>query len=164
MLDLIHPRDYLGLPLDRPRWGTVPAGLPDTGRRRPLGVTLIAVLDFIGVAFTALGLVLLLTRALPDVPVGASTWIATAISGGALLVGGLGLWRLQRWGWWVELGHNVFAVLTQGWGVVADPLTPASLVGLAIPLLIIAYLTRPAIRARFTASALPAPPQAAPGA
>ena len=151
MLDLIHPRDSLGLPLDRPRWGYGPAGQPDTGRRRPLGVTLIAVLDFIGVAFTALGIAVLLTRGLPDVSVGAGTWLAMAIPGGALLVGGLGLWRLQRWGWWVELGHSGVAVLTQGWGVVADPLSAANLVGLAIPLLIIAYLTRPAIRTLFTA-------------
>ena len=148
---MIDPRDYVGLPIDRPRWGHDLVRRLDTGRRRPLGVTLIAVLDGIGVAFTALSLALLLTRGLPDVEVGAGTWIATVLSGGALLVGALGLWRMKRWGWWAELGHSGVAVLTQTWGVVADPLSAASLVGLAIPLLIIAYLTRPAIRTLFTA-------------
>ena len=86
-----------------------PASREAQRRKRPFGVTLVAVLQFLSVASLALN-VAFNRSVLPD---DAETEVAQVIAGAAVLVFGtvvvVGLWTLQRWAWtatmvWVGVG------------------------------------------------------------
>jgi ribose/xylose/arabinose/galactoside ABC-type transport system permease subunit len=102
-------------------------------------VSIVAILEFITAAF--IGFPLLGTLVSGDV--GLLTLLYAALVA-ALIVGGVGLLRGERWGWFVSMGAICFNALLD-----LATLSLSSLLGLLIDGLVIYLLTRPSLRARF---------------
>jgi hypothetical protein len=97
-------------------------------------VSIVAIFLFIDAAFTGFPLVSSLVRG------GAFPLLAVALVA-ALVAGGVGLLKRQRWGWYVSIAAIAFRALLD--------LIGFSLLGLLIDALVIFLLTRPSLRARF---------------
>ncbi len=109
---------------------------------RPTGVTIIAILQFIGGALSILAGVL---AAISFHPIEAIVAIVLGVIG---LILGMGMWTLQSWAWTgtliiqgINLILNVVNLL-RGQGV-------SNIVGLIIAAIIVYYLTRPEVREAF---------------
>ena len=68
---------------------------------------------------------------------------------------GVGLWRLQRWGWWLAVAYLVFGLLN----VFNSSMSPIPvyvegfrIVNVLLPLVLLAYLVRGSIRQRYLQS------------
>ncbi len=99
-------------------------------------VSIVAIILFINAAFTGLPLLADLFRGFAGGP----SPLAIALVA-ALIAGGVGLLKQQRWGWYVSLGAICFRALLD--------LVGLSLFGLLFDALVIFLLTRPSLRARF---------------
>lgn len=97
-------------------------------------VSIVAIVLFIDAAFTALPLLNSLVRG------GTFPLLAVALVA-ALIAGGVGLLKKQRWGWYVSMAAICFRALLD--------LVSFSLFGLLFDALVIFLLTRPSLRARF---------------
>lgn len=97
-------------------------------------VSIVAIFLFIDAAFTGFPLLSSLVRG------GAFPLLGVALVA-ALIAGGVGLLKGQRWGWYVSMGAICFRALLD--------LVYLSLLGLLIDALVIFLLTRPSLRARF---------------
>jgi len=109
---------------------------------RPIGVSIIAILQFAGGALSILAGVL---AALSLHPIQAIVAIVLGVLG---LVLGIGMWTLQSWAWTgtlivqgINIINNVINLL-RGGGV-------SSIVGLVIAGIIVYYLTRPEVKKAF---------------
>jgi hypothetical protein len=97
-------------------------------------VSIVAIFLFIDAAFTGFPLLSSLVR-------GGAFPILGVVLVAALVAGGVGLLKRQRWGWYVSIAAIAFRVLLD--------LVSFSLLGLLIDALVIFLLTRPSLRARF---------------
>ena len=139
-----------------------------SGPERPTGVTVLAVLNFIGVALSLLLIVLallspapapdpdsdFLTRFQQEARAGETTRaVATGIIGALVsLPMAVGLWRLRPWA-------RVMAIVVYGASIVftlcatlSEPITGGTLISLAIPAGVIVYLLQPHVDAAFEPS------------
>jgi hypothetical protein len=106
---------------------------------RPLGVTIICVLQFIGaIILIALGALLVLG--------GLLLGPLLAVIGAVFLVLGLisffvtfGLWKLKSWAFWITIIINIIEIVTGiGSAVAAGDYSP--IFGIIIPLIVVIYL------------------------
>ena len=138
----------------------MPPSMPPPGMygamppKRPIGVTIIAILSFLAGLVEILGGVALLGLAALGATAGAGFLAAFAgIIGGVLLILGLitlgvaiGLWRMRSWAWWIALIVNIISL--------AVSIGTASYVGVILPLIIVIYLI--VIRDKFGIGGRPA--------
>ncbi len=118
-------------------------------RRRPVGVTIIAVLDIIvGViallggilGFLGLGLVWGRLPTIIDAAGGVLLGIAIILGLVALFVG-WGLWTLRPWAYWATVILEILTIVDHLFGWLAHHLSTASLIGnIFIPVIIVVYL------------------------
>jgi hypothetical protein len=126
--------------------------------QRPLGVTIIAILAIISGLFKlclpTLGIAgSSLLFALGPVGAGFGTVgilvsLFFGLSGILFLVGGFGLWRMRKWGWWLAIIGTGFAVA----GVVVGLFTGAgwaAFAGSVLDLIVFVYLVLPGTRRAF---------------
>ena len=118
-------------------------------RRRPLGVTIIAVLDIIAGVIALLGGILgfvgigLAGERLPGVvdAVAGIALVLAIIFGLAALVLGWGLWTLKPWAYWATVVLQILTIADHLLGWFAHHLSTASLVAdIIIPVIIVVYL------------------------
>ncbi|MGV9104027.1 MAG: hypothetical protein ACOC38_02280 [Promethearchaeia archaeon] len=113
---------------------------PSGNKGRPLGITVLAILQMIGALITlGLGVTIMAFGSISPFYV---------IMGGSLVIFGLisfyvgyGLWTMKSWAWKLAMIVNiiniVIGVITQNW------------VGIIIPLIIVIYLNQEDIKQRF---------------
>ena len=114
-------------------------------RRRPLGVSIIAILEAIeGIVLVLLGVFALI--ALNQLTGSASKAVVGVLAGGSLLFGVLalifawGLWTLRRWAFWLTVILQVLSLvgsivsLTQ-----ANGNTGSTIAGMIIPVIVLLY-------------------------
>ncbi|MGC2857308.1 hypothetical protein ACM64Y_17705 [Novispirillum sp. DQ9] len=118
-------------------------------RRRPVGVTLIAALLLLNLVGALVGL---LGTLFGGVPVGGVMLVYFAIMTVVLGAVLYGFWTFQPWGWMGTLALTILGValsLYQLLTFTAMGIAAGTLIGLAVGLVVIWYLTRPAVRALF---------------
>ena len=115
----------------------VPPGFPTPAPKRPTGVTVIAILEFIsGIIAIPTGLLFL----------GVSIFsILSIILGAADLVIGWGLWKLKKWGWMAAIAGGILGIILS---LLSFDLWTI-LLNVVISGVIIYYLTRPHIKVVF---------------
>jgi len=114
---------------------------------RPTGVAILAGLEiFFAILSIIGGLVLIGTGATMQ---GLFGGLAALFGLGILILGiialaiGLGLWFGKTWAWWLALFFGIVNILVDLFSL------PVSIIGLAIQLVILYYLTRPHVKAYF---------------
>ena len=133
-----------------------------SGMARPTGVTVIAILSFIGgilaiLAGAATTLLGGLIGAATDSTVGgvfgglfAVIGIVILVVGIAYIVAGYGLWRLRPWAWLVALVLSIVSLVFTILGIVGGGgLGASQIVSLAVAGVIIYYLNTPEIKQAF---------------
>ncbi len=115
--------------------------------RRPLGITIIAILLFIG---AILGIVTGLMSlgvfgASSNAPAGVVTLVLAVIQ----FIVALGLWRLAKWAWSVAVIVVVLRVAAEIWALVAGAGLAAVIVSLVINVIILLYLMSGGVRSAF---------------
>jgi uncharacterized membrane protein (DUF2068 family) len=123
--------------------------ITETPRRRPVGVTIIAVLDIIVGLLVLIGAILgflglgLAGERIPgaiDAVAGVALGVAIII-GIAELVVGWGLWTLKRWAFWTTVVLEILTIADHLFAWLAHHISIASLIGnIVIPVIIIVYL------------------------
>jgi uncharacterized membrane protein (DUF2068 family) len=123
--------------------------ITETPRRRPLGVTIIAVLDIIVGLLVLIGAILgflglgLAGERIPgaiDAIAGVALGVAVII-GIAQLVVGWGLWTLKRWAFWTTVVLEILTIADHLFAWLAHHISIVSLIGnIVIPVIIIVYL------------------------
>jgi uncharacterized membrane protein (DUF2068 family) len=123
--------------------------ITETPRRRPVGVTIIAVLDIIVGLLVLIGAILgflglgLAGERIPgaiDAVAGVALGVAIII-GIAELVVGWGLWTLKRWAFWTTVVLEILTIADHLFAWFAHHISIASLIGnIVIPVIIIVYL------------------------
>uniref|UniRef100_A0A7C4BAG2 DUF7144 domain-containing protein n=1 Tax=Thermofilum pendens TaxID=2269 RepID=A0A7C4BAG2_THEPE len=125
---------------------------PPPPRQRPTGITILALLEFIGggltillgIAFLALG---------PVIAAGLPSFLSVLVGalGGVFIVMGLigvvlgwGLWTGKGWAWWITVILQALSLLTGLAGVAMGD--PASFIGLLIAALILWYMFKPHVK------------------
>ena len=118
-------------------------------RRRPVGVTIIAVLDIVVGVIALLGGILgflgleLAGGRIPtvlDAVGGVLLGIAIILGLVALLVG-WGLWTLRPWAYWTTIVLEILTIVDHLFGWLAHRLSTASLISnILIPVIIVVYL------------------------
>ncbi len=112
------------------------------GADRPLGVTILAVLQIIGgllVLFGGAALMAVGTYLLG--PLGALIGGVLLILGLFELVVGWGLWNMRPWAWLIAMILNIISIILS--------IVMFDIIGLIIPLIIVIYLNQPNIKSRF---------------
>jgi lysylphosphatidylglycerol synthetase-like protein (DUF2156 family) len=143
----------------------MPPSMPPPGMygaappKRPLGVTILAILSGLGglgeivAGFALIGVAALGATALAGA--GIPAWIAglAAVLGAVILILGLvtlvvaiGLWRMRGWAWWVAIVVNILSIILNA--------ATLSWFGVIIPLIIVIYLV--VIRDKFGVGGRPA--------
>ncbi len=126
---------------------------------RPLGVTILAILGFIGgilsvivgVMFLALGPIIMAGFMSHGAEISAAFISLIIQVGGAFFIGygivvivvSYGLWVGKGWAWWVFLILMILGIL------LSLPGLPGTIVGIIINAVIIYYLTRPHVKQYF---------------
>lgn len=108
---------------------------------RPTGVTVIAVLQFIGGVLGIIG-------GIAALGVSPFLGIVSLILGVAAIALGVGMWQLKPWAWMGTLVVQGIGVLQNIW-IMIDQGFGAGIISLVINVIIIAYLLRPEIKAAF---------------
>ncbi|MFC4451461.1 hypothetical protein [Halorussus aquaticus] len=106
----------------------MPSNYDSRSRGRPLGITILCVLGFLGVFFSFVGMLDVIGRGGPSAVIGLAG-LALVVAKGVVLTG---LWSLQQWGY--KWGIRLYAL-----AAVLDLLT-FSVVSLIIDVLIVAYI------------------------
>ena len=118
-------------------------------RRRPLGVTIIAVLDIIVGLIALIGGILgflglgLAGGRLPTVidAIGSVVLVIAIILGLVALFVGWGLWTLRPWAFWTTVVLEILTIVDHLFGWLAHRLSTASLIAdILIPVIIVVYL------------------------
>jgi hypothetical protein len=139
----------------------------NTGVARPTGITILAILALIGGIFGVIaGLGLIAGGALLGGIVGGSSGVALgglAFIVGIITLGGAilylafsyGAWTLKPWGWALGvigslwgIASQVITVLLSG-DIIGNLLSLGTIVGIAVPAVILYYLNTPAVKAAF---------------
>ncbi len=109
---------------------------------RPLGVSILAVLAFLaGILLLAVGALALLAAGVFQEALLAAIAAVSVIMGILYLVGGIGLWRLTMWGWWMAVIASLISLISTGTQVAVDTSTLlTSIPSLALALIILIYL------------------------
>lgn len=136
-------------PAAPPMMASTPPAMPV---ERPTGVTVLAVLYFVGAVFALLGGIMMLTVgsmftgmmdsglfALMGAALGGMFVVIAALLG----VAGWGLWSRQRWAWYLVMVLEVLSLISGLFSL------PSGIVGMAIAGLIIWYFTTPPVQAWF---------------
>jgi uncharacterized membrane protein (DUF2068 family) len=123
--------------------------ITETPRRRPVGVTIIAVLDIIVGLLVLIGAILgflglgLAGERIPgaiDAVAGVALGVAVII-GIAQLVVGWGLWTLKRWAFWTTVVLEILTIADHLFAWLVHHISIASLIGnIVIPVIIVVYL------------------------
>lgn len=128
---------------------------PPPPRQRPTGITVLALLNFIGgglaillgIVFIALGPYMSeLTHGLPallSLLVGV-LGIVFLVAGLIGLVVGWGLWTGKEWSWWLTVVLEALGLVSGLAGIVMGD--PTSLIGLLIAALILWYMFKPHVK------------------
>ncbi|WP_135854328.1 hypothetical protein [Halorussus salinus] len=106
----------------------MPSNYDSRSRGRPLGITILCLLGFLGVFFSFFGMLGVVGRGGPYTVVGL-VGLALVVGKGVVLVG---LWSLQEWGY--KWGIRLYAL-----AAVLDLVT-LSILSLIIDVLIVAYI------------------------
>jgi len=123
---------------------------------RPLGVSILAILGFIGaiLLFISAALFAVFGQMLFGMPQaeGAGPFFGLLINIGGIIfavfgvvaaVVSYGLWKGASWAWWISLILLVLGILS------SLPALPGGIVGIVINAIIIYYLTRPHVKEYF---------------
>jgi hypothetical protein len=119
-----------------------------TAPSRPMGVTVIAVLNFIGAALIALGFVFALFEGGQDVV--ALSIVPFQII--FLVLVGMGLLQLKPWGRIIALIGYSLNVLLDFYSLFSGTAAPATYINLVIAAIVIGYLLRPNVAQAFSNS------------
>lgn len=139
---------------------TYVAPAPPPPKKRPSGVTVLAILEFVGAAlFLLAGIAMVALGPLiesmaaqmalqPLVPLllGAVSAFLIAM-GGLLLVIGWGLWTGRKWAWWLQVLISAFSAVSSLIGLLM--LNLLELVPLAISALVLYYFFKPHVKEYF---------------
>jgi hypothetical protein len=106
----------------------MPSNYDSRSRGRPLGITILCLLGFVGVFVSALGMLGAMGRGGPFAAVGLVGFALVAAKGVVLY----GLWTLQQWGY--EWGIRLYVL-----AAILDLVT-LSILSLIIDVLIVAYI------------------------
>ena len=148
-----------------PSWAPPPMAMP---KQRPLGVTILAILAILGgilaliVGLLALVVFSVVATLLPPELQGVAGVLVilsaiAALFGLLWIVGGIGLWRLRPWGWWLAIIASVFQLIS-GAAQAATPLGP-SWFSIGLGLIILFYLVVVSQHFGIGAAPQPAMPQ-----
>jgi uncharacterized membrane protein (DUF2068 family) len=123
---------------------------------RPVGVTILAIISFLGAVFIVLsGALVLLGRNATNLPeLTAALILLTIIFGGLYALAGWGLWRLKNWGRILTIS---LVAIASGFELLRWYLTPhfemsnfvATVVSLMLYGITVLYLFKPDIKPRF---------------
>lgn len=124
------------------------------GRKRPIGVTVVAVL----VLLSALGTIVFSIPALGlGPPLSTAQIVLNLVFAAILLYIAYGLFTLKPWAWIttivLEVLNGIFAILA----IAGAPAAPVPWIQLVIAIAVVAYLTRPRVREAFGRLALRGP-------
>ncbi|ABL78789.1 hypothetical protein [Thermofilum pendens] len=121
---------------------------PQQGRKRPLGVTILAYLYLFSGIFV-LGMVqAMMAENLP-----AETFLAWLLYGVALMATGVGFMYGMKWAWWLAVvNQSLSALIMLVLTVINDPIW---LFGLFISLVVLYYVLRPHVKEFFGVEAGP---------
>ncbi len=109
---------------------------------RPTGITIIAVLMFVGGALSVIGGIVMLAFA--------PFWgIITLATGAVLIAVAVGAWQLKAWAWMAALGIQGWSALLNIINLFRGASLFTTIFSLAINAIVIYYLLRPEIRAAF---------------
>ncbi len=108
------------------------------GRERPLGITIISILEIIGAIYLFLAAAALSTVSLFSLgfllgAVSGFGSLVLLILGIVLLLSAYGLWYGKRWAWWLELAVSGIMILS---------VAVLNIVGFVVGLMLVYYLTR----------------------
>lgn len=126
--------------------------------QRPTGITILAVLQFIGGILSLLGGIGLLfagATATPGGGPGATSGVATVfglgliVSGTIGLIAGYGLFTLKGWGWLLAVIFSILNILSAVWNLIQGNAILSAIVGLVISGLILYYLYTPTVKRAF---------------
>jgi hypothetical protein len=115
--------------------------------KRPLGVSIIAILLFLG---AILGIIAALNAL--GVFGDANDWglaIPALILTVFQLVVAILLWRLNKWGWILAIGSVILNIANYIWAVFGDVTLGAVIIGLVLNVIIFLYLWSPGVRGAF---------------
>jgi len=127
---------------------------------RPMGVTILAILAFIGGALQlATGVAAVAFGGLAGAAVGGTEGAAVgglvAISGLFLIVlgvvallAGFGLWQLKPWAWLLTIAWAILGLVSAALTLLSGDVTSA-IISAIIPAVVIWYLNRPDVKAAF---------------
>jgi len=119
--------------------------VPSPSRRRPIGVTILAILIILaGVFFVLISLAALVIGTVFLGGFGLAIGVVLVILAFLTLAAGLGLLRMRRWAYWLSVIVLVLSILSQ---VGSYQIGTGSLWSIAIPALILIYLL--AVRKHF---------------
>ncbi len=111
---------------------------------RPLGVTIIALLQIIG-GLLGLGLSVIAIMAAAIIPIFGFLFLILGVFAALValvgLIVGWGLWTLKSWAWMIALILNIINIILALW-----PFQPVSLI---IPLIIVIYLQQGEVKSTF---------------
>jgi len=125
--------------------------------RRPTGVTILAILQFIGGALSLLGGLALMAFGGSAVNTGAGEvaaipamlGIVLILSGIIGLVAGYGLFTLKGWGWLLAIIFSVLNIISGLLNLFQGANIPSTIINLVISGLILYYLYTPVVRRAF---------------
>ena len=124
--------------------------------KRPLGVTVLAILAVLGgilLLFSGIGIGSspTLFTSMPNMaylaPIAADLGIVFIILGLIALVSAYGLWTGKKWGWWITIIISALGVLLNLISLVSG--SYGAIVGIIIEVVILYYMTRPYVKAYF---------------
>jgi LPXTG-motif cell wall-anchored protein len=129
-----------------------PEPVPQHARRRPLGVTILVVVEFLSAALITLALVAEGSLEMPLVSTDEESTLA-AVAAGISLALAIGLWFLRRWAWTgVMLWHGVVLAT----GLLAYLRGEEPYAELAVSVLVILYLNQTDVQSAFRRRRQPA--------
>lgn len=112
-------------------------------RDRPLGLTIIAILYWIGGVFSIIGGIGLMGLGAAVAGIGTALGIFLIVLGVGAIVVGVGLWQVKEWSWWpaiiiglLNLANGLYSLINPIQGV--DAIGP--IISLIIQVIILIYL------------------------
>ncbi len=116
-----------------------------TTGNRPLGITILALLDFIGAVLT-----LITAIAAPTILTAYSSSILSGFGAVVMVVGiivavigiviGYGLWKGMKWAWWLEVIFSALSIIS---------ILTLNIIGFIVGIIVLYYMTRKNTKAYF---------------